>query len=120
MSNFHRSGAVTKQEEPMKSLQKTTYSRPNISKLDNKITKEFAPVVANSTVVSNVTPINNETNESAFRKSMNAGSQHSKKEASMASRTGRNIVSHTPKSKHSSVVNSNRMIRTGAFQKIKA
>ena len=62
-----------------------------------------------------------ETNQSALRKTVNLDSAIPKRSnyGSTASMTGRNIVS-TPKSKHTSVASSNRAIRTGAFQRIKA
>ena len=67
----------------------------------------------------NNTPNIRETNISALRKVSNvAASQQIKDSGSVAQRTGRNIVSETPKSKAVSVVSSNRAIRTGAFQRI--
>lgn len=96
MSNFHKTDANAKITQPVK-----VNPNPKHEKAQNI----------------------NKTNQSALRESINSSARHFSKEVlpgSTAVRAGRDIVSQTPQSKHSSIISSNRMIRTGAFQRIKA
>jgi hypothetical protein len=105
MSNFHKSGGISKPGPVV-----ATSAMPNIS---TKATKDITPA--------SVTPMNRETNASAFRKSVNASTGHMKNQAKVGNthvRTGHSVIAATPKS--SAANKSSRVIRTGAFQRMKS
>jgi hypothetical protein len=122
MSDFHKTNATTKPSGPVKVNPNPKQENAQNTMAAVKGNKEILPTKAENSS-NNFNPNNRETNQSALRKSMNSSARHASKEVlpgSTAVRAGRNIVSQTPQSKHSSIVSSNRMIRTGAFQRIKA
>lgn len=117
MSNFHK----TNNNLNNQAAKFANERKGNEARVPVKATADIAPIQTETHVP--VPPINRESNQSALRKSMNASSRHSNIGAgkgATAIRTGRDIMSQTPKSKHTSMVSSNRAIRTGAFQRIKA
>ena len=99
MSNFHKTTEITK-PEPMKPAGTTS------------VAKNIVPASKRA------------TNASALRQASNVSLGHTKNEATIgttASRTGRSVMNETPNSNALSRSNkSNRVIRTGAFQKIKS
>jgi hypothetical protein len=116
MSNFHKTNNLPTNNNTSKPspqiIQKDTISKP---------VKQVTPPSLNTMHASNRAASNRETNQSALRHSVKASSRHSQLAGdTMASRTGQNVIGQTPKSKRSSVASSVRMIRTGAFQRIKA
>lgn len=129
MSNFHKSTRSQPPIEVQKPVERAVHNSSQqhqvVPKVDPSYAKEITPAklgkLDETNATSNVAADPKATNEAAFRKSINSSSRRSQKVGSthsMASRTGRNIVAQTPKSKQSSMLSSNRQIRTGAFQRI--
>ena len=120
MSNFHKTTSTgivdgKKENEP---------GEIKPEEITSKQVKDISPAIIEQENRAQPDPQpQRETNASALRKSSNFSGRASQKSnigGSTASRAGKNIVGSTPKSKHSSVLSSNRAIRTGAFQRIKA
>ena len=118
MSDFHKTDK-TQSEKPNINTERGGVKPEDIT--SNHV-KEISPAVIEKEVSKPQAQPSRTTNQSALRKSSNYSGRASQKTniGSTASRTGKNIVGAALKSKHSSVVSSNRMIRTGAFQRIKA
>jgi hypothetical protein len=114
MSNFHKTNAI---RNPPK-IQNPPYRAQNYSvEPSQPIKTNAAPPNLISKSLSSMTPAHRESNQSALRKNVAGSNRHSQVGAG-ASKTGRNVIGHTPKSQ--SVASSGRAIRTGAFQRLKA
>ena len=113
MSNFNKANTNSTEKFQTKNSQAMN------NDISNKQIKEIPASIIENPSQSN--QIRRETNQSALRRSSNYSERVSRKSntiGSSTSKAGKNIIS--PQSKRSSVLSSNRAIRTGAFQRIKS